>query len=254
MGGISIRISNIFAITLVAILMIAPASAMIKTKTVISDITPEKLVPWSGSHIVEKFDPILGDLISISIKNDVGVRQHMAVRAYWENTEPITVTLYSDVGITVTLPDLSTFVNTATMTRAKELKPDEEWVEDIPDSGTATRDYATLADFIATTPGETVTLPARAITNSRIEATGAYDGTARAYATGHLEVTYTYDSSPDIQIRKYTNGYDAPNAPGSSIDVGTPVTWTYEVTNTGNVVLHDIKVTDDHLSPRGSPP
>ncbi|MDD2754752.1 MAG: choice-of-anchor E domain-containing protein, partial [Methanothrix sp.] len=229
--------------------MIAPATAMDKTKTVVSDISPEKLVPWSGSHTVDKFDPTLGELKRISIKNDVGVRQHMAVTAYWENTEPITVTLYSDVGITVTLPDASTFVNTATMTKAKVLAPNEPWVEDIPDSGTATRDYANLADFIATTPGEKITLPARALTNSRIETTGAYDGTARAYATGHLEVTYTYDSSPVVEIKKFTNGYDAPNAPGPYINVGDPVTWTYEVKNTGNVDLHNIEVTDNRLTP-----
>ena len=43
-----------------------------------------------------------------------------------------------------------------------------------------------------------------------------------------------------LEIVKPTNGED-----GATIPVGTPETWTYAVTNTGNVSLTNIVVTDD---------
>jgi hypothetical protein len=50
---------------------------------------------------------------------------------------------------------------------------------------------------------------------------------------------------PAIDIEKATNGQDADQAPGPSIDEGGAVTWTYVVTNTGQVKLNSVAVTDD---------
>jgi len=52
---------------------------------------------------------------------------------------------------------------------------------------------------------------------------------------------------PAIHLDKATNGDDADDAPGISINVGDTVTWTYVVTNTGNVTLTSITVTDDKI-------
>ncbi|HSL83318.1 MAG TPA: hypothetical protein VLF66_11125, partial [Thermoanaerobaculia bacterium] len=50
---------------------------------------------------------------------------------------------------------------------------------------------------------------------------------------------------PAINLEKRTNGQDADTPTGPVLDVGDPVTWTYIVTNTGNVPLGGITVTDD---------
>jgi hypothetical protein len=50
---------------------------------------------------------------------------------------------------------------------------------------------------------------------------------------------------PSVKIKKSTNGEDADVAPGSTIVVGTPVTWSYVLTNTGTINLTGIKVLDD---------
>ena len=50
-----------------------------------------------------------------------------------------------------------------------------------------------------------------------------------------------------IDIEKSTNGVDADVAPGPSIAVGDPVTWSYVVTNTGNVQLTGVSVVDSVL-------
>ena len=70
-------------------------------------------------------------------------------------------------------------------------------------------------------------------------------GSAEGYGPAMDKVTDTdpsnyFGSGPAINIDKVTNGSDGPN-----IHVGAPVTWTYTVTNTGNVALSDVKVTDD---------
>ena len=48
-----------------------------------------------------------------------------------------------------------------------------------------------------------------------------------------------------LTIKKSTNGQDADGAPGPSIQVGAPVTWTYVVTNNGGAALNNVKVVDD---------
>jgi hypothetical protein len=50
---------------------------------------------------------------------------------------------------------------------------------------------------------------------------------------------------PSLHIEKATNGHDADVAPGPELAVGDAVTWTYVVTNTGDVTLSNIEVTDD---------
>ncbi len=55
---------------------------------------------------------------------------------------------------------------------------------------------------------------------------------------------------PAISIVKYTNGQIASDPDGTDVPVikpGDPVTWTYEVTNTGNVSVPaaNVSVTDD---------
>ncbi len=60
----------------------------------------------------------------------------------------------------------------------------------------------------------------------------------------YFGVTVTHPE-PAIDIEKHTNGEDADVPTGPAIAVGAPVLWEYFVTNTGNVDLVDIDVTDD---------
>lgn len=63
------------------------------------------------------------------------------------------------------------------------------------------------------------------------------------------------DSNPDhyfgqkasISIVKKTNGTNNDSPPGPTVTVGSTVTWTYFVTNTGNVPLTNVTVTDDKV-------
>jgi uncharacterized repeat protein (TIGR01451 family) len=57
-----------------------------------------------------------------------------------------------------------------------------------------------------------------------------------------------FGSAPAISIVKKTNGTNNDMAPGLSITAGSAVTWTYIVTNTGNVTLTNLSVTDNKVA------
>ncbi|NEO97701.1 MAG: hypothetical protein F6K58_03135, partial [Symploca sp. SIO2E9] len=81
---------------------------------------------------------------------------------------------------------------------------------------------------------------------------GIYQNTGTVEADGATDSDLSHyvnlDLQPGIDIEKFTNGVDA-DTPGAAavIAAGDTVTWTYEVTNTGNVSFNasDISVTDD---------
>ncbi len=61
--------------------------------------------------------------------------------------------------------------------------------------------------------------------------------------------SHYFGVTPAIDIEKATNGQDADTPAGPMIHVGETVTWTYVVTNPGDVALDDVQVTDDNGTP-----
>jgi hypothetical protein len=57
------------------------------------------------------------------------------------------------------------------------------------------------------------------------------------------DVSFTFSG---IHIVKSSNGTDNDGAPGPTVEVGSTVTFTYVVTNTGNVPLTNVAVVDDN--------
>ncbi|MDY0341319.1 MAG: lamin tail domain-containing protein, partial [Coriobacteriia bacterium] len=70
--------------------------------------------------------------------------------------------------------------------------------------------------------------------------------------TGQDDETITATQAPKLSLEKKTNGQDADAPTGPVVLVGSTVTWTYEVTNTGNVTLTSIVVTDDQVGSIGT--
>lgn len=58
------------------------------------------------------------------------------------------------------------------------------------------------------------------------------------------DVSHHFGEAPAVVLEKLTNGVDAGEPPGPSVATGSPVTWTYRLTNTGNVPV-TWSLTDD---------
>ncbi|MCL4202703.1 MAG: VCBS repeat-containing protein [Pirellulaceae bacterium] len=86
---------------------------------------------------------------------------------------------------------------------------------------------------------------------------GQYENLGTATGNGTVSGTPVDDDDedhyfgydPGIDIEKATNGFDADDPTGPYILVGDTVTWTYVVTNTGNVALSPVVVVDDNGTP-----
>ena len=96
-------------------------------------------------------------------------------------------------------------------------------------------------------PSETWTFEATGTaTAGQYENTGTATGTdPQGLGLSATDPSHYFGVRSGIEIEKSTNGADADNAPGPLIAVGDPVTWTYVVTNPGNVPIADVAVTDD---------
>lgn len=87
-------------------------------------------------------------------------------------------------------------------------------------------------------------------THNVASATGTYNGSAVQFESNKASVSLK--AAPAMTLVKKTNGtaYDA--APGATVATGSEVTWTYEVTNTGNTPLDTINVNDVYSAGDGS--
>jgi len=70
------------------------------------------------------------------------------------------------------------------------------------------------------------------------------DGVGNSTNLSATDPSNYFGANPALTIKKLTNGYD-----GKQILAGTPITWTYEVKNTGNVSLTNVQVKDDNGTP-----
>ncbi len=109
-----------------------------------------------------------------------------------------------------------------------ELDVDETWIFDA--TGIAVNGaYTNVADVVGTAPD-----------------TVAADGSSVPGATlTDDDPASHYGFEASIEIVKYVNGQNANEAPGPYLAIDDPVTWTYEVVNTGPTWLADVTVVDD---------
>ncbi len=84
-------------------------------------------------------------------------------------------------------------------------------------------------------------------------AVGQYENLGTVTGKTPFDVTVTaadpshyFGENPGISLEKRVNGQDADVPPGPTLFTDSPVSWTYMVTNTGDVALTNVMVTDDH--------
>ncbi|MCB1877244.1 MAG: RICIN domain-containing protein, partial [Chromatiales bacterium] len=75
---------------------------------------------------------------------------------------------------------------------------------------------------------------------------GSVSGTSpNGQTVSDSDPSHYFGAAPAIAIEKATNGEDADTPTGPVVTVGSTVTWTYVVSNIGNVPLSNVAVSDD---------
>jgi len=107
-------------------------------------------------------------------------------------------------------------------------------------------DPAALATFTGTGT-LTYTIDADGIVSSSFSNGNGFGGGTNEVSGAVLTLSCVFEApaDPSVAIEKSTNGVDADAVPGASLVVNDLVTWTYDVTNDGDVDLTDVVVTDD---------
>ena len=108
--------------------------------------------------------------------------------------------------------------------------------------------YPTTFDVITLDPGEIKTIEASYTVEQPAADTGEINNTASVVGTApdgttvdasQTDVQALIDLSPEISIEKTSS-----DMPSDGWDKGDTITYTIDVTNTGNVTLSDVTVTD----------
>ena len=96
-------------------------------------------------------------------------------------------------------------------------------------------------------PGESMTCTASGTAAAGLDCdTGTAVGTSpQATTVTSSDSACSYGNTASIAIEKKTNGIDADTPPGPQISDGATVQWTYVVSNTGEVQLSAVSVTDN---------
>jgi hypothetical protein len=250
------RTATLAAITLTSALTVSlpAAPALAATVSPPPATVPPTQTDWTMSLSLDQFEPSLGELTSATFTLDSSVDSTLQV----EN-------LSTSSGCTATLGWAATIgADTPTGVLSDNLNQFETEALTVFD-GTIDFGGASGMTWTTTTTGVTRTLtvtdPADLATYTgtgtflvEMEASAVTSVTGCSNIAQNIStaagavVTVVYDyipSEPGIDIEKATNGEDADTPTGPQIPVGDPVTWTYLVTNTGNVDLTDVTVTDD---------
>ena len=95
----------------------------------------------------------------------------------------------------------------------------------------------------------TATATALAGQQINIGAVSGQDITSPSTIVADNDPANYFGDAPGINVVKFVNGQDADSPTGPHVPAGTPLVFTYVVTNTGNVPLAGVAVTDDTLGP-----
>jgi uncharacterized repeat protein (TIGR01451 family) len=248
--------------------VVAAGAALAGTETPPSASVPPTGTDFVTTVAVEQFDPSVGTLTSVTIVLAATVVGDVFVENLSTQSRGSGVaTLAAEISLSLRAdPAIAVAPASPMVTQAFRLEPC-----DTPDPATGTGcdetpDFAGPAGFTViglaqqATQTATFTDPAD-LAQFLGTGTMTFDVVANGESTGAenngnvffqfltnaaADVTVTYQfEAPAIEIEKATNGEDADTPTGPQIFVGDPVDWTYVVTNTGNVDLTNITVTDD---------
>ncbi|MEZ4706828.1 MAG: choice-of-anchor E domain-containing protein [Caldilineaceae bacterium] len=254
--------SIVTSIVAVLFLVLFAPQSLRAEEIIHQDEIPLHPTTWTESLAVPRFDPQLGDLLEVSVSLNGLVRGN----AEYENLNPnaVPVSLTHAVTMSIDLPNGANISLLPSKTFAA-LIPGFDGVEDyagtsgdaftLEGSEAVTFVYSALPDLAPYIGAGNVEIPITAKGITDAQGPGNFAATLLSNSSGAvLVVRYRYivpteERVPGIVIEKLTNGVDADSANDPNVPLirpGDPITWSYVVTNTGNVTFaqNQITVTD----------
>ena len=205
------------AIGAIASLAWATSASALTTPPVTGSI-PLTTTNWTRSITIPKFDPSLGTLSGVSCT----IAGTAVGTARVENTateEGNTITIVTSAKLTLFKPDSSgPLVITIPLVNDTQALPAFDGTVDVGGASGSTlpqvtgtdantgsySDAATLAMFVAASPGETVTLPIKAqATSSATDTAGNFERSLTTRASADVSCTYSYTVVPPAEVPEF---------------------------------------------------
>ncbi|MEM7130744.1 MAG: choice-of-anchor E domain-containing protein, partial [Chloroflexota bacterium] len=221
-----------------------------------SDEIGTRRTNWNDSLQIPQFDPNLGILSSIEIRLSANV----VGSAAFENTGPSSapVTMTHSALVTIILPTGTSVTSVPTNRLVTTVPRFDNEFDYAGESGDTVQLSATDVDEVVLTEAAEmapfigtgiINFPAEALGSSSSQGPGNFALLLSANSSGVVLTIHYIFAVTDIDIETYTNGFDADDANDPTVPeiaVGDPVTWTYDVQNTGEVTftLDEVVVTD----------
>jgi uncharacterized repeat protein (TIGR01451 family) len=113
--------------------------------------------------------------------------------------------------------------------------------------GAVTCPVTTLAPYAGTVCYATGVAIVGQYTNTGVVSATTPPGSGINMVVTSTNPSHYYGIKPELTVIKLTNGQEARSGTGPIVLPGSAVTWTYRVTNTGNVTMTNIALTDDKV-------
>jgi hypothetical protein len=188
---------SILTILLSSLLLIASAETVS-----FCDSIPMQITDWNSSVTLPKFDPEMGTLTGVDIKGVLNLSQATLVENM--NNKPANFSLTISGGLLLELPgseNLTVNVNHSTKGNLSGFDGNMDYSGPSGANSTveipidpALKSYFAIDEFLASSSGENITLPAGVHIISIMKAPGSSSAGVRMNAGAEVCISYTYNS------------------------------------------------------------
>ena len=259
------RVLPLNLMTIMAVITVTiwlSAGSVFAEEIVYEDAVPLTKTDWDTTISVPKFDTALGELRQIEFVLSGAVDSSAQLESL--DAQPTIIVVSMGAVINLHRPDGSPI--SESVPKASKSQPVTGFDGAIDFTGLSGAIFEQLIDINV---AETTILSATAdlqlfqgsgMIELPIQAQGISSGTgagnlALSFTTmssANISVRYIYTipsapAEPSIDLEKHTNGEDADMPTGPLVGIGQTVTWTYIVSNTGNIDLVDMTLFDDKV-------
>ena len=229
---------------------------------VYEDEVPLMKTDWNDTISIPKFDTALGELQQIEFVLSGTVDGSAQLESL--DAQPAIIVVNMGAVINLNRPDGSLIAES--IPNASETKSVTSFDGEIDFAGSSGANFEQLIDIniaettILSSAVDIQLFKGSGVIELPVQAQGVSSGTgagnlALSFTTkssAQMSIRYIYDvasepAAPSIDIEKHTNGQDADTPSGPLVGIGSTVTWTYIVSNTGNIDLVDMTLFDDKI-------